>query len=275
MSAPAWTVAVADTDTTPTPTLSHPSLAYVVTAASRAEAIASVTTQHTAITHIPADRVLIVEARPGTPPADAFYGWTDLRGIKALRIVLPPDDVRRLARLRLRLRRWQRAMQLHVDRQTPTAPPRSHRRRGTSISTRPKRSPKRWSRCCCRGGGAHDGAAAAGADPGHRQRLPGDLRDPRTRTRPVMGRHLPPHGAAGLLRRPAAVRRLARLARRRGLPRRERRLRPRPRSDLAPGAAFAAPTSRSEHLRIAAPSAGSVAADGDHTSSRTEGHHGT
>ena len=112
MSAPAWTVAVADTDN-----ISHPSLAYVVTATGRAEAIASVTTQHTAITHIPADRVLIVEARPGTPPADAFYGWTDLRGITALRIVLPPDDVRRLARLRLRLRHWQTAMQLHVDRQ--------------------------------------------------------------------------------------------------------------------------------------------------------------
>jgi hypothetical protein len=112
MSAPTtWIVAVVDADN-----LSHPSLAYVVTATGRAEAIASVTAQHTAFTHIPADRVLVVEARQGTPPADAFYGWTDLRGIKALRIVLDPGDVRRLARLRLRLRRWQRAMQLHVDR---------------------------------------------------------------------------------------------------------------------------------------------------------------
>jgi len=112
MSAPTtWIVALVDADN-----LSHPSLAYVVTATGRAEAIASVTAQHTALTHIPADRVLIVDVCPGTPPADAFSGWTDLRGIKALRIVLEPGDVRRLARLRLRLRRWQAAMPAHVDR---------------------------------------------------------------------------------------------------------------------------------------------------------------
>ncbi|MGI5185483.1 hypothetical protein ACQEVZ_55495 [Dactylosporangium sp. CA-152071] len=108
----AWTIAVADTAN-----LGHPSPAYVVTAAGRAEAIESVTAQHTATTHIPADRVLIVDARPGTPPADACDGWSDLRGVTALRIVVEPGDVRRLARLRLRLRRWQAAMHVHAQQQ--------------------------------------------------------------------------------------------------------------------------------------------------------------
>lgn len=112
MNPSAWTVAVADADH-----ITHPTIAYVITAAGRAEAIASVTAQHTAITSIPADRVLIVEASPGTPPADAWYGWSDLRGIKALRIVAEPQSVRRIARLRLRLRRWQTGMQAHFDRQ--------------------------------------------------------------------------------------------------------------------------------------------------------------
>jgi hypothetical protein len=100
-----WTVAVADSAN-----ISHPSIAYVTVADTRADAIATVTARHSATYAIPVDRILVVDAFCGTPPVDAFYGWTDLRGIPAIRLVLEPDQVRQLARLRLRLRRWHRML---------------------------------------------------------------------------------------------------------------------------------------------------------------------
>lgn len=96
-----WTVAVAD-GTDP----SNPSVAYVVDAADRTEAIARVHAHHSSVYGWAAERILTVAADPGVPPADAWYGWTDLRGIKALRLVIEPGQLRQLARLRLRLRRW-------------------------------------------------------------------------------------------------------------------------------------------------------------------------
>lgn len=102
----AWTIAVADR-VNPT----NPTIAYVTAATGRADAIARV--HHTGVYGWTADRILTVAADPGTPPADAWYGWTDLRGIKAIRVVLEPDQVRQVARLRLRLRRWTTMMAPH------------------------------------------------------------------------------------------------------------------------------------------------------------------
>lgn len=88
----------------------NPSIAYVTNAHDRDDAIARVHTHHTSLFRWDADRILTVAAEAGTPPADAWYGWTDLRGIKALRVVLEPGQVRQLARLRLRMRRWNNMM---------------------------------------------------------------------------------------------------------------------------------------------------------------------
>lgn len=96
-----WTIAVADAANP-----ANPSIAYVTSAYDRDDAIARVHAHHCRHFFWDASRVLIVAADPGTPPADAWYGWTDLRGIKALRIVLEPTQVRQLAQLRLRIRRW-------------------------------------------------------------------------------------------------------------------------------------------------------------------------
>lgn len=100
-----WTVAVAD-GANP----NNPSIAYVTTADDRADAIARVYAHHSSISGRSAERILTVAADPGVPAADAWYGWTDLRGIEALRLVVEPDRVRQLARLRLRLRRWNTMM---------------------------------------------------------------------------------------------------------------------------------------------------------------------
>ena len=100
-----WTVAVAD-GAHP----SHPSIAYVIAARDRADAIARVHVHHSTVTGCSAEQILTVAADPGVPPADAWYGWTDLPGIKALRLVIEPAQVRELARLRLRLRRWNAMM---------------------------------------------------------------------------------------------------------------------------------------------------------------------
>jgi len=100
-----WTVAVADAAHS-----GNPSTAYVIDAHDRDEAVARVHAHHAEVYGCNAERILTVTAQAGAPPADAWYGWTDLRGIKALRLVLEPGQVRRLARLRLRLRRWNNMM---------------------------------------------------------------------------------------------------------------------------------------------------------------------
>jgi hypothetical protein len=100
-----WTIAVAD-GANPT----NPTIAYVTAATGRDDAITRVHAHHADVYGWAADRILTVAADEGAPPADAWYGWTDLRGIKAIRVVVEPQQVRQLARLRLRLRRWNTMM---------------------------------------------------------------------------------------------------------------------------------------------------------------------
>lgn len=100
-----WTVAVADASNP-----ANPSIAYVTDAYDRDDAVARVHACHISRSGWDTDRILTVAADAGTPPTDAWYGWTDLRGIKALRLLLEPAHVRQLARLRLRLRRWNNMM---------------------------------------------------------------------------------------------------------------------------------------------------------------------
>jgi hypothetical protein len=88
----------------------NPSTAYVINANDRADAIGRVHAHHAEVYGCNAERILTVTAQAVAPSADAWYGWTDLRGIKALRLVLEPGQVRRLARLRLGLRRWNNMM---------------------------------------------------------------------------------------------------------------------------------------------------------------------
>ena len=80
-----WTVAVADSGNP-----SHPSIAYVIAAHDRADAIGRVRAHHSTVNGCRAEQILTVAADPGTPPADAWYGWTDLRGVKAQRPVIEP-----------------------------------------------------------------------------------------------------------------------------------------------------------------------------------------
>jgi len=110
-----WTVAIADAANP-----ANPSIAYVTHAHDRDDAIACVHAHHISLYGWDADRILTVAADPGTPPANAWYGWTDLRGIKAMRLVLEPAQVRQLARLQLRMRRWNNMMDPFYAAETAT-----------------------------------------------------------------------------------------------------------------------------------------------------------
>ncbi len=249
-----WTVAVAD-GMNPR----NPSIAYVVDADDRTEAIARVHAHHSSVYGWAAERILTVAADPGVPTADAWHGWTDLRGIKALRLVVEPGQLRQLARLRLRLRRWNTMMTPYhaaEDKRGEEIPatawhayldeaealceafatilliehtggrlPGDGPQRG-----QPVRPPPRPAANWCR----PPAPARPSARPGHaghsdgRERLPGGGRGRRTRGHQQLDRHLPGHRAhAPLGGRQRLVCDLADLAGRRALARRKRRLRAR------------------------------------------------